>query len=106
MHPIKIQIAATFTSEPIGKSIEFLLGLLNLPVQLGFAPFNQVFQELLTPTSAFSQNTKGVNVVLVRLEDLIPETKQVHELAQNANELVAALKAAASKGQVPMLLAF
>ncbi len=40
---------------------------LDLPPR--FAPFNQVFQALLDPTSVLNTNAGGVNVVLVRLED-------------------------------------
>lgn len=40
---------------------------LGLPVR--FAPFNQVFQALLDPTSVLNTNAGGVNVVLVRLAD-------------------------------------
>lgn len=104
MEVINIQIAATFTAEPVKRSIEFLLELLHVPAQITFSPFNQVFQELLAPTSAFAQNTKGVNIVLLRIEDMAAGTGQGQKLAQLGQELAAAVRAAAARYQVPTLL--
>jgi FkbH-like protein len=42
---------------------------LGLPLAVRFAGYNQVFQELLSPSSDFGSNRSGVNVLLVRLED-------------------------------------
>ena len=42
---------------------------LDLPVR--FAPYNQVFQQLLDPPSLLAQNRGGINVVLVRFEDWV-----------------------------------
>jgi len=65
----KLALAATFTSEPIKESLNFWLKEIDLPFEVEFAPYNQVFQQLLDPASLLSQNTSGINVILIRFED-------------------------------------
>ena len=60
---------ATFTAEPLERPLNFWMAELNLPASVKFAPYDQVFQQLLDPNSELSRNQRGVNVVLVRLED-------------------------------------
>ena len=62
-------MAATFTAEPVKDALDFWMGELGLPAPVEFAPYNQVFQQLLDPSSLLSQNRSGVDVVLVRPED-------------------------------------
>ncbi|WP_193197381.1 non-ribosomal peptide synthetase [Nostoc sp. MG11] len=64
-----ITIAATFTSEPIEDSLSYWLTEIGVPYSIEFAPYNQVFQELLNPASLLANNQDGVNIVLVRFED-------------------------------------
>ncbi len=64
-----IAVAATFTGEPIEDSLEFWTDFLDLPSRIEFAPYNQVFQQLLDPTGLMRSNAYGVNVVLFRFED-------------------------------------
>lgn len=64
-----LAISATYTAEPVEDALALWMKELNLPFQIQFAPYNQVFQELLNPSSLLSSNRDGVNVVLVRLED-------------------------------------
>ena len=45
----KIVVASTFTAEPVEKPLQFWGDYFGWPVQVSFAPYNQVFQELLTP---------------------------------------------------------
>jgi FkbH-like protein len=104
MDPFRIQIAATFTAEPVTKSLEFLLGMLRVPAEISFAPFNQVFQELLDPGSAFAQNRQGVNVLLLRLEDLAANPVDIQKLVTRAQELSAAMRAGQERFRVPTLL--
>ena len=68
-YPQTIAITATFTSEPINDSLAYWLEGMGIPYSIEFAPYNQVFQELLSPASLFASNQNGVNVVLVRFED-------------------------------------
>src|SRR5437870_4139075 len=65
----RIAIAATFTAEPVEEALEFWMDELGRSGSIAFAPYNQVFQELLDPGSLLSRNREGINVLLVRLED-------------------------------------
>src|SRR6185503_20765856 len=61
-----VNIAATFTAEPIAESLEYWMKELSISGRVRFAPYNQVFQQLLDPAGSFGANKSGVNVVLIR----------------------------------------
>jgi FkbH-like protein len=105
MDRITLQIAATFTAEPLKASMGLLLNRLQIPAELCFSAFNQVFQELLTPGSAFYQNSRGANLVLVRLEDLGSGPDQGEKLAAHVDELIGALHQATTQSRVPTMCA-
>ena len=99
--PGQIAIAATFVAEPVDQSLSFWLEELDMPQPIAFAPYNQVFQQLLDPSSLFAANRKGINIVLARIEDwqrdqtdpVSAMTRQ--KIEQNARDLAHALTAAA-----------
>lgn len=64
-----IVVAATFTAEPVEDALRFWGDFLGFPVRASFAPYNQVFQELLNPDSQFRRNPNGLNAILLNLED-------------------------------------
>jgi FkbH-like protein len=64
-----IVITSTFVAEPVETSLSFWMQELKIPAKIAFAPYNQVFQQLLDPTSLAAINRNGVNIVFVRLED-------------------------------------
>jgi amino acid adenylation domain-containing protein/FkbH-like protein len=64
-----ITIAATFTSEPIEDPLSFWLEEIGFSYSIEFAPYNQVFQELLNSASILANNQNGVTIILVRFED-------------------------------------
>jgi FkbH-like protein len=106
-----IAIAATFTAEPLRTSIAFWMQKLHLPLKVEFAPYNQVFQQLLDPSSLLSTNEEGVNVILIRFEDWVrPESfprKTAPDLAKierSITELVLALRSATSRSTMPYLV--
>jgi FkbH-like protein len=89
---LAIMIAATFTAEPLADSLNFWTEQLNLPATLRFAPYNQVFQQLLDPASLLATNRHGVNICLLRLEDWAP----LHDrdaITRNVEEFLHALAA-------------
>jgi FkbH-like protein len=90
-----IAISATFTAEAIQPALAFWMRELGLPAELHFAPYQQVFQELLDPAGVFARNTSGVNVVLVRFDDWP---------AGQAGEFVDAVRSAAGRTSVPLIL--
>ncbi|HKQ40430.1 MAG TPA: HAD-IIIC family phosphatase, partial [Verrucomicrobiae bacterium] len=94
-----ITITSTFTAEPLEPTLKFWLKELDLPAVATFAAYQQVFQQLLDPASVLAQNQRGANVILLRLQDL-PKA----DLAQVLEELVAAVKTAAARNPVPLLL--
>src|SRR6185436_9582515 len=66
-------VAATFTAEPIADVFRFWSDTLALPTRLSFAPYDQVFQQLLAPDSEFRRNRDGCNVILLNLADWAAE---------------------------------
>ena len=64
-----IAITATFTAEPLERPLTFWLEELQIPARITFAPYNQVFQQLVDPSSLLATNRTGVNITLVCLED-------------------------------------
>ena len=116
----EIAIAASFTAEPIEQALSFWMGQLGIPARLRFAPYGQVFQQLLDPTGMFLSNRNGVNISLVRLEDwLRPDDVasignvsemfadwdgQQGKIRHNAQELVRAFQSSAERSSTPHLV--
>jgi amino acid adenylation domain-containing protein/FkbH-like protein len=96
-HKRTIAVAANFTSEPIEEPIAFWMEQLHIPSRIKFAPFDNVFQQLLDPASMLARNSNGFNVVLIRWP-------HGEASANYARELAAALKTAAGHGAAPIIL--
>jgi FkbH-like protein len=94
-----IAVSATFTAQPFGETLNFWLRRLAWDWEIRFAPYNQVFQELLSPSSLLASNTDGADVVLVRLEDFGADPES------GAHELASALGQARDSFRVPILVA-
>jgi len=94
-----ITITSTFTAEPLEPGLKYWLKELELPAVATFAPYQQVFQQLLDPTSVLAQNQRGANVILLRLQDL-----QSANLEQVLDELIAAIRTAVARNAVPLLV--
>ncbi len=109
-HQPAIAISATFTAEPIEESLAFWLKELDLPLSIRIAPYNQVFQELLNPTSLLSQNHQGVNVILLRFEDwrrdqeAEDEAVLMDKVEQNLQDLIAAIQTTVTNSSTPHIL--
>ncbi|MDI1475045.1 non-ribosomal peptide synthetase [Polyangium sp. y55x31] len=88
-------IAATFASEPLSDTLAFWMAELGIPAEIHFAPYNQVFQQLLDPASEFTRSGPGANVVLLRLEDWLTEGSHTEppgeRLTRITNDFVRAL---------------
>ena len=113
MPSMKIAIAATFTAEPLADSLSFWSEKLGWNADLAFAPYNQVFQQLLDPTSLLSTNSEGINVILVRPEDWLRfdkgstgegEPEKYEKLERNTLELIDSVRTAAERSAIPYLL--
>ncbi len=66
---LPICIASTFTAEPLEESLQFWSEHFGRKSRVEFAPYNQVFQQLLDPASAFRRNRDGVNILVLGLDD-------------------------------------
>jgi FkbH-like protein len=105
----KIAIAATFVAEPLEQPLLFWTRELELREEIVFAPYNQVFQELLDPTSLLASNRDGINVILARLEDWQGE-KPAHEIdarrqiERTVRDLLQALRSAIERSPASYLL--
>ncbi len=71
--PVHVAVAATFTAEGLEAPLAFMLEAAGLAGEIAFAPYHQVFQELLAPAGVLSRHAgvAGVGVVLLRLEDFV-----------------------------------
>lgn len=98
--PFRFAISASFTAEPLQPVIEFWGRRLNSSFEVRFAPYNQPLQTLLDPYSVFAGNQHGINVLLLRLEDL----GDAGSLESLANELVHTVRDAAGRFSVPLLV--
>ncbi|MES2522489.1 MAG: HAD-IIIC family phosphatase [Gemmatimonadota bacterium] len=78
----RVVIAATFTAEPLSASLKPWSDAFGISTGIEFAGFDQVPQTLLSSDSAFANNHTGVNLVLVRPEDVLagPEGTRDHAM--------------------------
>jgi amino acid adenylation domain-containing protein/FkbH-like protein len=113
-----VAVAATFTAEPVEESLRHWMKDLGISARVEFAPYNQVFQQLLDPAGVFATNAGGLNTLLIRLEDWLgsrannghapaatPQNgSPAGEIERVAAEFVSALKSAASVATAPFLV--
>ncbi len=103
-----IVVSATFTAEALEPSLSFWLHELGWDYQVKFAPYNQVFQQLLDPASVLARTRNGVCVVMVRWEDWARcrdgAAPDLAELERNTRHFVAALRDAAATFSSPLVV--
>jgi FkbH-like protein len=92
----KLVIAASFTADPLQTVAEFWIRELRLRYEAEVVSDQHVIQMLVDPGSRLRQNRDGVNVVLIRPEDLTGGDEARDE--QTRESLLAALGAAAGHG--------
>lgn len=66
-------ISSTFTADPIKKSLTFFLEKFNFieKHKIELTPYNQVFQEIESYHSITAQNSDGINVFIIKLDDFL-----------------------------------
>jgi FkbH-like protein len=103
----RIVISATFTADPIQPVLAFWGRQLAPDFDVRFAPYSQVHQTLLDPQSEFALNQHGVNVVLVRVEDLGRFSEWNEEaraaMESNLHLLLGALRESPERFQAPLI---
>lgn len=98
--PFCFALAASFTAEPVEPTISFFSRPLESQFECRFAPFGQLIQTLLDPTSIFATNTYGLNVLWFRAQDLgDPSRRQ-----DNLNTLIETIEARAAHLPAPLLV--
>lgn len=97
-----IIITSTFTADVMGPSLELLLKKFsNQKVQF---IYNQVFQQAILPDSEFAQNINGLNVMLIKLNDLFNNQLNQQALSKIFNELIQAFHTLQKNMRVPLLI--
>ena len=66
----RVVVAATFVAQPLASALQLYSRAFGLDADAVFFDFNQMPQALLSPESPMRKNREGLNVVLVRPEDL------------------------------------
>ncbi|WP_346836055.1 condensation domain-containing protein [Paenibacillus polymyxa] len=92
-----LTVSSTFTIGTLEESLNFWTKKLALPCDIRFAPYSQVFQQLLLDDSLLKRNAGGFNVLLIRLEDWIQGVKEDIEqikqlLCRNTDEFIEGIK--------------
>jgi len=105
---LNVAFCASFVIEPVQNSIEYWCNELEMNVSFEFAPYNQVFQQLLDPNSVLNKN-KGLNVLFFRLEDWlrdqtnISSAEQIEYITANYQELIFTIENLIKSCKVPFL---
>jgi len=74
--PANLNIASNFTAEPLEESLKFWANHFGAQIRIEFAPYDQIFQQLLDGSAAFRRNSDGVNVILLGLEEWAVEARR------------------------------
>jgi len=103
-----LTVVSTFIADPIRPYVEWWGQQFGFELDVQFAHYNQVFQELLDEQSLFSTN-KGINALLVRFEDWIrddssSDTDRCSNLEKNYQLLTRILKQKSFQVQLLVVL--
>ena len=102
-----VAISASFTADPLADTLSFWMSQLGLALPVRLAPYHQLFQQLLDPSSLLAGNRGGVNVVLLRLEDWVrfkaASAPDLDSLEGVARLVVSGLRSAAQSFASPLL---
>ncbi|HWQ56284.1 MAG TPA: HAD-IIIC family phosphatase [Bryobacteraceae bacterium] len=100
-----IAVTATFTAEALEPVLKFWMRELGWEYGIRFAPYNQVFQQLLDPSGLLARNRGGVNVVLLRFEDWARfDNRPLAALEENVRQFAESLHGAAAAFPSPVLV--
>lgn len=101
---IALAVSATFTAEPLEPVLSFWMRELGILAQIRFAPYGQVMQQLLDPSSLVSRNRGGINILLIRLEDWVNKDGEISspadEMQREAHAAARHFARAVGKGAV------
>lgn len=100
--PYVIDVAATFTADPLADVLRFWSDELGLGAQVELAPFDHVLPRLLDRDHV-AAHKRGARLTVVRLEDWFPNGDEA-TLDGRIKELSTALRAAAAVSRVPHIV--
>lgn len=76
--PLNVIVGGTFTTEPIIEYLLFWAREIDFDINVDSAPYDQVFQELVNPSSLMRQNS-GYNILLIRWDDWLTDQSFDHQ---------------------------
>ncbi|MFS0838697.1 HAD-IIIC family phosphatase [Paenibacillus sp. 1P03SA] len=99
-----VTAVSTFTADPIRPYVSWWGEQFGTRIDVRFAPYQQVFQELLNPDSSFSSE-EAAGLLLVRFQDWLrddrsPEAQQIKKLERALADLLQALSAGRSTSPI------
>jgi len=100
-HVTQMVVAGNFTVDPIEDSLRFWLETRVPAHDIVFAPYNQLFAQLLDPESALNRPDADALLLLVRLEDWA-RAEESDSLERNLSDLLDIL--GTRRGSAPLLL--
>lgn len=98
---LTVQLCASFVIEPVNEYLDFWSHEMELHLNILPILYNQVFQQLLDPSSSFNKN-KQINYLFIRPEDWLrerahlPAKEQQSIIEQTFGELKTAIKVSRS----------
>jgi amino acid adenylation domain-containing protein/FkbH-like protein len=104
-----VNICSSFVIEPVLEYMEYWSNEIDINIKINFAPYNQVFQQLINPGSLLYSD-KGINFIFISTEDWIRDKKdlssedQIKFLNKTYSEFKEALKNAVEKTFIPFLV--
>lgn len=116
----RIVVAATFTHDALRSAADHWRRTLETGAGFDLTPYNQLFQDLLSPQGRLVSNRRGLNAVLVRIEDWLrlllgeedrnpdrrdpPTAGEQRLLRETLDRFLDALDSCAKKSACPMLI--
>lgn len=106
---LPVGVCASFVIEPIGEYVEYWGQEFELNLQVSFAPYNQVFQQLLDAGSIMHREG-GISVLFLRVEDWLRDaagwgrTAQLTHLERTYAELADLLRQVSETSPAPCLV--
>jgi HAD superfamily phosphatase (TIGR01681 family) len=106
---LNLVVASSFTANPIADSLSFWFEELKVPARIQFAPYGQLFQQLLDPHGLLADNSDGVNLILLRLEDWNARGQQGgnegwDRLEQNVRDFLEILQSFAEQNSITTII--
>lgn len=106
---VVMTVVSSFESGPVGEPMEFWLNKLRIDYKLQFAPYSQMFQQLIDDTGLLCRSSQGIGILLFRLEDWIQgmdakDARLAAVLTDNTNRFIQCASSFVNKHQSKVIL--